>query len=91
MHDSQGMGQLLHGDERAVYGDKAYVGQEQSIPAIAPEAESFLLHRAAWNHLLQCWQEKLNQRWNSVRRGVEDVFGVLIAGFGWRQVRLSWA
>ncbi|MCS7304897.1 MAG: IS5 family transposase [Thermoguttaceae bacterium] len=76
VHDSQVMGQLLHGEETAVYGDKAYVGQEESIRDVAPEAKSFVLHRAARNHPLRCWQEKLNRLWNSVRSGVEHVFGV---------------
>ncbi|MCS7305890.1 MAG: IS5 family transposase, partial [Thermoguttaceae bacterium] len=87
VHDSQVIGQLLHGEETAVYGDKAYVGQEESIRDVAPEAKSFLLHRAARNHPLRCWQEKLNRLWNSVRSGVEHVFGVLKARFGWRRVR----
>lgn len=87
VHDSQVVGQLLHGQERETYGDKAYVGQEAVIQAAAPQAKSFILFRASRDHPLRWWQERLKRLWNSVRSRVEHVFGVLKARFGWRRVR----
>ncbi len=87
VHDSQVIGQLLHGKETEVYGDKAYAGQEGAIQAAAPGAKSFILHRGRRGHPLAWWQEKLNRLWNSTRSRVEHVFGLLKHRLGWRKVR----
>jgi IS5 family transposase len=37
-HDSQLLGDLLHGEETRVWGDSAYVGQREVIRGCAPKA-----------------------------------------------------
>ena len=37
VHDSQEIGSLLHGQEVEVYGDSAYLGQQETLAATAPE------------------------------------------------------
>ena len=41
VHDSQVIGALLHGEERAVWGDSAYLGQGRAIREVAPRAREF--------------------------------------------------
>jgi IS5 family transposase len=87
VHDSQVLGQLLHGQEEEVHGDKAYVGQEATIRQKAPKARNCILQRASRGHPLSAWQKKWNQLQNAIRAKVEHVFGTLKHRFGWRKVR----
>jgi len=87
VHDSQVVGQLLHGQEEEVYGDKAYVGQEATLQQKAPKARSCILHRASRGRPLSAWQQRWNRLQNAVRAKVEHVFGTLKHRFGWRKVR----
>jgi len=41
VHDSQFLGDLLHGDEIRVWGDSAYAGQGDVIAEHAPRAKDF--------------------------------------------------
>ena len=52
VHDSQVVGDVLHGDERRVYGDSAYTGQKAGIKEKAPEAEDFTRQRDRRYHTL---------------------------------------
>ena len=38
VHDSQVLGDLLHGAETRVWGDSAYTGQGEALAAAAPKA-----------------------------------------------------
>ena len=75
VHDSVVFGQLLHSPEEEMHGDKAYVGQEATIQEKAPKARSCILQQASRGHPLSAWQEKWNQRQNTIRAKVEPVFG----------------
>lgn len=87
VHDSQVLPQLLHGKEGRVYGDRAYVGQEQAIKEKAPGAKNFIQQRASRGHPLSAEEQRKN-RWKSrIRCRVEHVFGVIKQRFGWRKVR----
>lgn len=87
VHDSQQTKALLHGQERRVYGDKAYVGQKEAIREKAPQASDFTERRASRGHPLR-EEEKARNRWKSrIRARVEHVFGVMKHVFGWRKVR----
>lgn len=84
VHDSRQVAELLHGEERRVYGDKAYAGQKEAIRERAPQARDFTERRG---HGLSA-KERASNRWKSrVRARVEHVFGVIKHRFGWRKVR----
>ena len=87
VHDSQVLGSLLHGDEHEVYGDKAYVGQAETIQEVAPEATDKTLEKAYRNRPLTEAQEESNREKNRVRAKVEHRFRVLKCQFKYRQVR----
>jgi transposase, IS5 family len=46
VHDSQMLPELLHGEERRVYGDSAYHYQPEAIRAAAPNTKDFTNERA---------------------------------------------
>ena len=48
-HDSQQLGNLLHGNETRLYGDSAYRGQQAALKAKAPKAKDFTNKRAYRN------------------------------------------
>ena len=87
VHDSRPLPELLHGQERRVYGDRAYVGQREAIRQKAPKAKDFTQRRAARGRPLS-ESERAGNRWKSrVRSRVEHVFGMMKHVFGWRRVR----
>ena len=47
VHDSQVVGDVLHDDERRVYGDSAYTGQKADIKKKAPEINADGLNQGA--------------------------------------------
>jgi len=87
VHDSQVIGELLHGEEQEVYGDKAYVGQTAKIREVAPQARDKTLAKARRKRPLTPEQEETNRAKNRVRARVEHCFRVLKCQFGYRQVR----
>ena len=68
-HDSQQLGNLLHGNETRLYGDSAYRGQQDALKAKAPKAKDFTNKRASRNTPL-CERDKETNttksriRWN---------------------------
>jgi len=89
VHDSQALPELLHGEERRVYGDKAYVGQKEVIRKRAPRARDYTERRGSRGRPLS-EREKERNRWKSrIRSRVEHVFGVMKHIFGWRKVRFK--
>lgn len=87
VHDSQQTQELLHGKERRVYGDKAYVGQKEAIRQKAPRARDFTERRGRRGRGLS-EGEWASNRWKArIRARVEHVFGVIKHVFGWRKVR----
>ena len=85
VHDSQVLGCLWHGDEHEVYGDKAYVGQGETIQAVAPEATDKTLEKAYRNRPLTAAQEESNRAKNRVRAKAEPSFRVLKCQFKYRR------
>jgi IS5 family transposase len=79
--------QLLHGRERHVWGDKAYVGQSRVIRARAPKARDLTLNRATSTTPLTPMQEHINSMRSKVRARVEHVFGVIKCVFGFSKLR----
>lgn len=89
VHDSQVVEKLLHGKEKVVYGDRAYIGQEEKIWARAPGAKIRMERRAARGHPLTERQKEINRSWARIRCRVEHVFGVIKHVFGWVKVRFG--
>ena len=85
--DAKVLGDLLHGEEVAVWGDQAYQGQVAVLAERAPKAEDRICRR--WRSKLQVWpeQREKNRLYSQVRSRVEHVFGVLKLRFGFAKVR----
>jgi len=76
-------------EERRLYGDKAYVGQEEAICARAPQARNFMERPAARKFPLSVEKQRRNRKKAAIRSRVEHVFGVIKHIFGWRKVRFK--
>ncbi len=85
--DGKVIDQLLHGRERLVWGDKAYVGLTAVIRARAPKARDMTLKKAQANWPLKPIDEHINQMSSRVRSRVEHVFGVIKCVFGFDKLR----
>ena len=89
VHDSQVLLELLHGRERRVYGDRAYVGQGERIRRKAPRARQFIERRRPPRGQLTAAEARRN-RWKArIRATVEHLFRVMKYIFAWRQVRFA--
>ncbi|MGH8274960.1 MAG: IS5 family transposase [Gammaproteobacteria bacterium] len=75
VHDSQVLDDLLHGEERRVWGDSVYTGQR------------LYEHRARRNHPLSEADKAANRTKSKVRAKVEHPFHTLKCVFGFRKVR----
>jgi IS5 family transposase len=87
VHDGKVLADLLHGDETRVYGDSAYIGEEEVIRGKSPRARSFVNKRAYRNRPLSDRDRETNRRESSIRSGVEHVFGLVKGLFGFKKVR----
>jgi transposase, IS5 family len=89
VHDSQELANLLHGQERRLYGDSAYRGEKQKeeLRALAPKARDFTNRRAYRNRPLSDADKATNRRKSSVRAKVEHPFLILKRLWGFAKVR----
>jgi IS5 family transposase len=87
VHDSQQLPNLLHGQERRVYGDSAYRNQKSVLKQIAPKAKDFTNQRAYRNRPLSEADKLTNRRKSSVRAKVEHVFRPLKTLWGFAKAR----
>ncbi len=87
VHDSQVLGDFLHGDEGRVYGDSAYTGPKSRIQKGAPAAKDFTHKRARRNHPLTDKDRGSNRQKSKIHPRVEHIFGVIKHQFGYRKVR----
>jgi IS5 family transposase len=87
VHDSQVLGDLLHGAETRVWGDSAYTGQGEALAAAAPKARGFINEKARRHRPLSDEQRAKNRTKSRVRAKVEHVFGVIKRVFGFAKVR----
>lgn len=85
--DGPVIGQLLHGAERSVWGDKAYAYRGREIRQAAPHARDRTLYKAQANYPLSLMQEHLNELRSRIRSRVEHVFGVIKCVFGFDKLR----
>lgn len=87
VHDSQLIGDLLHGNETRVWGDSAYSGQGDEIREHAPKAKDFTNKKGCRNHPLNEEDKSTNRTKSRVRAKVEHPFLVLKRIFGFSKVR----
>ena len=79
------LGDLLHDDERRVYGDSAYTGQKEQIKASAKQAKDFTHKRGRRNHPLTDKERQANRNKSKIRPRVEHLFGIIKHQFGYRK------
>ena len=87
MHDSKVMDDLLHGEEKAVYGDKAYVGGGRKKEYETRGIEWCVKRKATRNHPLTEEDQEYNHRQGKVRAKGEHAFGVVKNLWRYRKVR----
>ena len=78
---------LLHGDERKVWGDGGYQGQTGAIRQAAPRAQDMTCKRTKFKNHIDEVAKKKNTTKSRVRAKVEHVFRILKRVFGFEKVR----
>src|SRR5260370_13308306 len=68
---------LLHGEERKVWGDGGYQGQTEAIHEAAPQAQDMTCRRTKVKHYLDEEAKRKNTTKSKVRAKVEHVFRIL--------------
>ena len=87
MHDSQVVGDVLHRNERRVYGDSAYTGQKASSRATASEAKDFTRQRGRRHHPLTEKARHTKRTKSRIRAKVEHLFEMMKHQLSYRKVR----
>ena len=79
--------QLLHGNERRLYGDSAYASQKALIQAAAPQAKDFTNQRVRKGEETEGVKRAKNRNKSKVRARVEHMFAVVKRLWGFTKVR----
>lgn len=87
IHDKHPLPDLLHGQERRVYGDSAYVSQKTLIRGKAPQAQDFTNQRSRRGGVVDEGIRSKNRNKSKIRARVEHVFGVVKRLWGFTKVR----
>lgn len=77
---------LLHGEERKVWGDGGYQGQSEAIRAAAPHAQDMTCRRTRYKDRVDELQRAKNRSKSRVRAKVEHPFRILKRVFGFEKV-----
>jgi IS5 family transposase len=78
---------LLHGDEKKVWGDAGYQGQSEAIHAVAPEAQDMTSRRVKTKAGVDEAEKCRNRTKARVRAKVEWPFRIIKRVFGFTKVR----
>ncbi len=78
---------LLHGEEKKVWGDGGYQGQTEAIREVAPEAQDMTCKRTRYKNSVDQLQRAKNRTKSKVRAKVEWPFRILKRVFGFTRVR----
>jgi IS5 family transposase len=78
---------LLHGEERKVWGDGGYQGQTKAIRQAAPKAQDMTCKRTKFKNYVDEKAKRKNTTKSRVRAKVEHVFRILKRVFGFDKVR----
>jgi len=87
VHDSQVMDELLHGEEQAIYGDKAYASEEKKKEYEARGIEWCINRKANRGHQLTQKDVERNQRQSQIRAKGEHAFLVVKHLWHYQKVR----
>ena len=87
VHDSQVMENLLHGEEKAVYGDKAYSDNSKKEAFESQGIEWHIDRKGSPNHPLSEEDREWNQKQHRTRAKGEHAFLVVKHLWGHRKVR----
>ncbi|MDB5744287.1 MAG: transposase, family [Polaromonas sp.] len=87
VHDKHPLPDLLHGQERRVYGDSAYASQKKLIASKAPQAKDFTTQRVKKGGIVDEGIKGKNRNKSRIRSRVEHVFGVVKRLWGFGKVR----
>jgi IS5 family transposase len=87
MHDKHPLPDLLHGQERRVYGDSAYMSQQELIHSKAPQAKDFTNERIRKADTIDEVKRRKNRNKSKIRARVEHVFAVVKRLWGFSKVR----
>ncbi|HVA56219.1 MAG TPA: IS5 family transposase [Gammaproteobacteria bacterium] len=87
VHDSQVMDDCLHGEEQAIYGDKAYAGEEPRQRYTRQGVRWRVAKKGRRGQALSERERAFNRRHNAVRARVEHVFHVVKRLWGHAKVR----
>ena len=85
--DSRVLPELLHGEERKVWGDGGYQGQREAIQEAAPKAQDMTCKRTRYKNRVDELQRARNRSKSRVRAKVEHPFRILKRIFGFEKVR----
>jgi len=88
--DSKVLGELLHGEEESVHGDKAYTSSERNLSASDPAKGPIWCmpyKRGPGERELPGWKKAINRRLSSLRAIGEFPFRILKRQFGYTKVR----
>jgi transposase, IS5 family len=85
--DKHMLADLLHGQERKVWGDGAYQGQGKAIRQAAPHAQDMTSRRTRYKQMVDELQRRKNRTKARVRAKVEHPFRILKCVFGFVKVR----
>lgn len=87
IHDKEMQNDLLHGQEKAVFGDKGYYKEDDKREMRRKEIFCGILDKGKRNHPLSNKQKRRNRKLSSVRAKVEHPFQVIKCQWGYRKVR----
>jgi IS5 family transposase len=87
VHDGEVLGDLLHGEERRVWGDRAYQGKTHVIREHAPHAQDFTNRRCRRNGVVDEAERARNRTKSKVRAKGEHPIGIIKRVFGFAKVR----
>src|ERR1017187_4135836 len=85
--DSHMVADLLHGEERKVWGDAGYQGQGDKIREAAPHAQDMTCRRTKFKNYVDEEARRKNTTKSRVRAKVEHPFRILKRIFGFDKVR----
>lgn len=85
--DCHMLADLMHGEERKVWGDGGYQGQGELIRSVAPHAQDMTCRRTRYKQVVDELQRKKNRSKSRVRAKVEHPFRILKRVFGFEKVR----
>jgi IS5 family transposase len=85
--DAHMLSDLLHGEEKKVWGDGAYQGQGKVIHEAAPAAQDMTSRRVKYKNYVDEQAKRKNTTKARVRSKVEHAFRILKRTFGFTKVR----